>query len=117
MGKKVQVADVCLKNKKFKLDPFIRGYIDVKRNQVVCQFGQAALLTLSCENEKTRSYCRSPKKSCLKLQKKFAGELDLAHHSRLFQGDQEILHCYYKYSKNESVEKIDSVEIPEELSF
>ena len=117
MGEKVQLSKICLSNKKFKNDPFIRGYVDKKENQVVCQFGKAALLTLSCESDKTRKFCRTPRKSCQNLKNKFAGELDLSHHSRLFKGDNEILRCYYKYSKNEQKIEFEEVDIPKELSF
>lgn len=117
MGTKVSVRDVCLKDRKYKMEPFVRGYLDTKNNQVVCQFGRAALLALSCESDKTRKYCRSPQKSCLQLKEKYAGELMMSHHSRLFKGDQEILHCYFKEAKTAQKTKEEEVNIPDELTF
>jgi hypothetical protein len=117
MGAQVQISKICLTEKKFKLEPFIRGYADLKNKKIVCQFGKQALLTLSCENEKTRKYCNNPKKSCERFNKKFASELDLSHQSRLFKNDQELLHCYYTYSKNEMKEEKSLLDIPVELSF
>jgi hypothetical protein len=117
MGERVQLAKICLIDKKFKFEPFLRAYLDLKNKKVVCQFGKQALLTLSCEHEKTRTFCGAPKKSCQRFQKKFARELILSHHSRLFKGDQELLHCYYSYSKNDKKEEIDLLDIPQELTF
>jgi hypothetical protein len=117
MGEKVQLADICLKNKKFKIEPFVRAYLDLTNKKVVCQYGKQALLTLSCEHDKTRRFCAAPKKSCARFQKKFANELKLSHHSRLFKGNQELLHCYYSYSKNDKKEEIDLLDIPQELTF
>lgn len=125
MGEQVQVSTICKKDKKFKYEPFVRGYIDLRNKKVVCQFGKQALLTLSCEQDKTRKYCGHPQKSCQKFQKKFADELILSHQSRLFKGDEELLHCYYIFSKNESKKASKdvtrdqqiNVDIPEELTF
>jgi hypothetical protein len=120
MGERVDISTVCMKDKKFKLEPFVRGYIDLVNKRVVCQFGKQALLTLSCEKDKTRKYCGHPQKSCQKLQRKFAHQLVLSHQSRLFKGDEELLHCYYIHSKNENNANQGQkslLDIPEELTF
>ncbi len=117
MGKKVEVSEACEKEKNGKLGPFIRGVIDVQNRQVICQYGKQAFLSISCEGHKNKKFCKRPKKSCLSLQKKFAGELNLAHFSRLFKGHLETLNCYYSYSKNEKKDHQKLLKIPQELSF
>ncbi|MCO4793163.1 MAG: hypothetical protein KC493_05605 [Bacteriovoracaceae bacterium] len=94
MGRVVKVNDYCLK-KKVKGKLFLRGFLNAETKSVVCQFGNSANLTLSCETKKTRKYCESPKVSCEKLKNYFAVDLNVTHHSRLFEGSKEMLNCYF----------------------
>jgi len=94
MGKIVKVNDFCAK-KPQKGKAFLRGFINKKEKKVICQYGNSANLSLSCETRKTRKYCGAPAESCRKLKNYFAKDLEVTHHSRLFANEQETLNCYF----------------------
>ncbi len=94
MGRLVKVNDYCAKQKQ-EGKSFLRGFIDKSEKKIICQYGNSANLSLSCETKKTRKYCTSPEVSCKKLKNFFAHDLEVTHHSRLFENDRETLNCYF----------------------
>ena len=94
MGRIVKVNDFCAKHTQ-KGKSFLRGFIDKDEKKIICQYGNSANLSLSCETKQTRKYCDSPENSCKKLQAFFAKDLEVTHHSRLFNNEKETLNCYF----------------------
>ena len=94
MGRILKVSDYCAKQVQTKKS-FLRGFINKTEKKVICQYGNSANLTLSCETKKTRKFCESPASSCRKLKNYFARDLDVTHHSRLFKNEAETLNCYF----------------------
>jgi hypothetical protein len=96
MGKIITALEFC--SKKYPNDKrLLRGYIDQKKKQVVCQSGNNAILAMSCDSKHDK-YCRKPKESCRRLQKVFAHRLNLDHQSVIdaskLRGDKR-LNCYF----------------------
>ena len=80
----------------------MRGYVDLKNKKVICQMGSNAVLAMTCD-EKHRKFCRSPKRSCQRLQKIFAHRLILDHHSILkapLSEEAKRLNCYFSAAKD-----------------
>jgi len=94
MGRILKVNDYCAKQVQTG-KAFLRGFINKAEKKVVCQYGNSANLSLSCETKKTRKYCESPVTSCRKLKNYFARDLEVTHHSRLFKDEAETLNCYF----------------------
>lgn len=53
MGRVVKINDFCLR-KKEKKRVFLRGYLNPKDSSVICQYGNSASLSLSCETKKNQ---------------------------------------------------------------
>lgn len=100
MTDKVTAKEFC--QKKLKDDKlFVRGFVDKKKEEVVCQKGHNVLLSLSCD-EKHLFYCsKSSKKGCLALKRHFAINHEFIHSSILREKDIHILNCYYSAKQNE----------------
>ncbi len=95
MGTYFNAGNICAK--KFAEDPnLMRGYVFKETNEIACQSGELAHLSVDCKN--TKKFCKTPKKSCKELQQYYARRLDLNHYSKV----QNNLNCYY--SKNSQID-------------
>lgn len=92
MGEKVSVKDFCLK--KINKEQFIRGYINSKLNEVACEMGSEAFLSIGCD-KRDKHYCQNPIEGCRKLNKIFAYSHTLNHHSFNEKDVDNVLNCYY----------------------
>lgn len=98
MGRRLSTREFCRaqhKEQKFER-PFLRSYIAGESDPAVfCVLGSAVRLTYSCESPDRREYCEDTKRSCEKLRQQLAEDLPLVYHTRVFDEDDEILHCHY----------------------
>ena len=94
MGKRVKASDFC--KKQFPKDKLLtRGYLNLEKDELLCQFGHRVLLTVSCD-ERDLKYCAySAKKGCTELKEIFALALTMIHYSILREKDVHHLHCYF----------------------
>jgi hypothetical protein len=109
MGKEVRVQDFCLKVLDKEVN-FLRGYINKKMNEIVCEAGKSARLSILCD-KKDKKYCKRPKKSCQKFRKTYAYDLKLDHHSVL----ENILNCHYEKRINENEKEDDGLKIDPDI--
>jgi hypothetical protein len=91
MGKSVDVQKFC--HKEWGKEPkYLRGYVNQKMKEVVCELGNAAKLNYRCQSKDS---CSSPQKSCLKLKKAFARNLKLEYFSLTDLEKEVRLNCYF----------------------
>ena len=80
MGKDVKVLDYCLKQE-FPSENLLRGYVDTKKEKVVCQTGSRLVLSFACgKGIGSRKYCKDSKHACEILRDTFAVKLKIGHH-------------------------------------
>lgn len=97
MGKKIDVGDFC--DKELAADPYyIRAYIDVKANEIVCVSGKKVLFKYLCTKYKDRSLCGgNARKSCEYIQHKLARRLDMVHSSIInTEKGPKQLNCFFE---------------------
>lgn len=97
MGKKIDVGEFC--DKELAQDPyFLRGYVDEKSQEVVCQSGKKVIFKYQCVRFEDKRLCgQTPKKSCEEIRRKLARRLDIVHESftKNEKGIRE-LNCYFE---------------------
>lgn len=93
MGESVDIFSFCKKKFKGK-NNFLRGYINQKLDEAVCEFGESSALRISCQKSNEK-WCHSPLKSCQKLREYFAFNLELSHHSQFKKERDNVLNCHY----------------------
>ncbi len=105
MGSEVNVGEFC--QKKFASDSrLLRGVISSKEKKVLCQFGSEAVLKVSCDQEKYKTFCNNSKQGCLQLKNLYAFNLELVHYSLVEEVfNKKNISCYYqaKLSEDEIV--------------
>ena len=106
MGKILHIFDFCRKQP--KKGNFLRGYINKKLHEGVCEYGKATHLSLACD-KKDNKFCIDPKAGCEKLRRYYSSELQLDHHSLIEKDVDNILNCYYSKEEEIKVETSDSV--------
>ena len=90
MSRHVNIKKFCMSQKGIFKSPFLRGYINTKMKEVVCEAGTAMKLSMKCN--KYPQYCKTkPIESCKKLKSLYAEDLESKYATKL---DGEI-HCYY----------------------
>ncbi|PIP95210.1 MAG: hypothetical protein COW00_13750 [Bdellovibrio sp. CG12_big_fil_rev_8_21_14_0_65_39_13] len=100
MGSKVNVFEYCLK-KYGKEKKILRGYIQTKLKEVVCESGEQVTLSIGCD-KRDQHFCKDPIKGCEELRKIYAYSLTLFHHSFIPKDVDDGLNCYYSLEKNEA---------------
>lgn len=107
MGTIVHMKDFCkTQPRKGKL---LRGYLNQKLQEGVCEFGTAALVSIGCD-KRDKKYCENPNQGCNKLQKIYSQELTLDYHSFIEKDVDDVLNCYYSLPVEEK--KIDISKVP-----
>jgi|GEM_PF-567465 len=94
MGKKVSIKKFCLQE--VGESKFLRGYINTKLSEVVCEKGNKAFLSIGCDKRDKR-YCKAPMDGCMKLGKFFAHSHKLSHHSFVEKDVDNVLNCYFDF--------------------
>ncbi|GAB4421345.1 MAG: hypothetical protein OHK0056_32200 [Bacteriovoracaceae bacterium] len=98
MGKNVSIKDFCLKKYSGERK-FLRGYVQPKLKEVVCEFGQQVVLSVACD-KRDKKYCEKPILGCEKLREIYAYSLNLYHHSFLEKDVDDVLNCYFGDAQN-----------------
>ncbi|MCR9205990.1 MAG: hypothetical protein NXH75_15510, partial [Halobacteriovoraceae bacterium] len=107
MGTVVHMKDFCKSQpRKGKL---LRGYLNTKLQEGVCEFGTAAMVSIACD-KRDKKYCAKPEMGCGWLQKVYSHELTLDYHSFIEKDVDNVLNCYY--SKPIEEKKIDISKVP-----
>ena len=100
LNKSYSLVEFCAK--KFPMEKNLtRGYVDLKRKKVICEFSDSVMLSISCD-ERDLKYCLNPKKGCEELQKIYANRLEIAHFSML----EKNLNCYFSKHIGENLDDI-----------
>ncbi len=90
MSRRVNIKKFCMSQSKIFKSPFLRGYINTKMKEVVCEAGTAMKLSMECE--RFPKLCKKDvKKSCERLRSIYAEELESKYANKL---DGKI-HCYF----------------------
>ncbi len=103
MGKEVKVSDFC--QDKVEKKNFLRGYANTKLEEVTCEYGVKAFLSLGCDKAH-KSFCEDPEKGCTSLKKVYAHSLELDHHAFLEKDIDNVLNCYYGHPEVKKAEII-----------
>lgn len=90
MSRKVNIKKFCLSQRKIFKSPFLRGYINIKMKEAVCEAGTAMRLSVSCQ-EKLELCKNEPKKSCLNLKGLYAHDLEMNYANKT----DEKLNCFF----------------------
>lgn len=106
MGKEVRISQFC--EEKVEKKNFLRGYVNTKLEEVTCEYGLKAFLSLGCDKSHKR-FCREPEKGCLSLRGVYAKSLELDHHAFVEKDVDDVLNCYYGVPE---VEKVKSISRP-----
>ena len=98
MGKIIPASVVCIKkSEEMEERPkLLRGFVRADKKDIVCEFGEGAVLNLLCKDG-YKELCKDPKKSCLELKKKYSVEVPLwksTVNEKPFPGPSE-LNCYF----------------------
>ncbi len=105
MGEEVSTFDFC-SQQHFPSGVFLRGYIDVEKQRVVCESGDAVWLVLACR-DRYQSLCDNPERSCRRLKSHYARHLQLLHHSVLAKDGGQNLQCLYAREEDSLVANFD----------
>ncbi len=102
MGKLIEAQAVCLKkSEEMEERPkLLRAFVRAEKKDVVCEFGEGAVLNLLCKDG-YKELCKDPKKSCLELKTKYSVEVPLwksTVNEKAFPGPSE-LNCYFSLSE------------------
>ena len=92
MGSKVFAKNFCLKmirEKKIPHKNFLRGFVSDKNN-VSCQMGSFAVLSLPCTKGNVRDFCQIDN-VCQKMRGRYAWSFSLIHSKRF----KDKISCYY----------------------
>ena len=96
MGYKVSIKDFCQKD---ELPPngvsLLRGYVNQRMSEVVCEYGKSAFLSLSCD-KKTGHYCKTAETGCSRLNDIYAYNHQLFEASVVEKKGQKVLSCLYE---------------------
>lgn len=96
MGKKVSLMSFC-ESKVVDKERFVRGYLDPKRNKVVCQTANQVNLSFTCK-KKNKSICNKPKKLCGILKPVMAKNHNIYKAFSNFSDKKIKTHCLYQSS-------------------
>lgn len=113
MGRTISALDFC-RTKYPEDNKLLRGYVDQKKKEVVCQSGNSAILAMTCDS-KHNKYCLSPEKSCERLRNIFAHRLNLDHQSVLPSTSEyknRRLNCYFSASTDMNSLINDPLKLP-----
>ena len=95
MGNKISVKSFCLKKlEKDQKDKFLRGYINTKLGEVVCEMGNEALVSIGCD-KRDKHFCKEPAKGCSKLKNVYAYAHEVDYHSFIKKDVDNVLNCYF----------------------
>lgn len=95
-NEKYKIIDFCLK--KLPLGSSLsRGFAVTTEKKVYCEVAKSVMVSLTCDTQS--DLCKNPKQSCLKMQKFYAYDLDLAHASQI----ERNLNCYYSKKIGENI--------------
>lgn len=103
MNKKIFVKDFCLKKISTEKN-LLRGYVQPKLKEVVCESGQQVILSIACD-KRDKKYCKDPIKGCQELQSIYAHSLKLYHHSFLEKDVDDVLNCYFGDDQNSQLKQ------------
>lgn len=109
MGTTVHMKDFCLKQP--KKGSLLRGYINTKLEEGVCEYGTAAMVSIGCD-KRDKKYCADPDAGCRKLKGFYSQELTLDYHSFIEKDVDNVLNCYYSKPVEEKKVDISNVPLP-----
>ncbi len=115
MGDVVSVFDFC-KRKISQKRIFLRGYVNQKDNEVICETGKTVYLSLACD-KRHKGLCVKPLESCRKLNQIYAQELELVHHSLIPKDIDDALNCYYARPYQLPISRHDSFWTEDRFEF
>jgi len=105
MGEKVSVKDFCLQNKDKAKGSLLRGYVNQKLNEVTCQYGSSAFVSIACD-KRDKYLCAKPKLGCERLNKVYALSHELFEYSFIEKDVDNVLNCMYQRKDISKVEKV-----------
>lgn len=113
MGTVISMKDFCLKKLKEENGsrPFLRGYLNSKLGEGVCEYGTGAMVSIGCD-KRDKVYCKDPLEGCEKLNKIYANGLLIDHHSFIEKDVDNVLNCYYAKPLNEPKLELSKVPLP-----
>lgn len=93
MGTKVETAEFCKDH--FKGDrKLLRGYVDLAKNRVICEFADRAIVQYQCRGSNDLVDCQKSQVECQRLGEKLALNLELFHHSVTHN---RVLSCFFAH--------------------
>lgn len=112
MGKRVSIKKFCLK----KLDQslkqkFLRGYVNKKLNEVVCETGDEAFVSIGCD-KRDKHFCKDPTKGCSQLKSIYAHAHEVDYHSFIKKDVDDVLNCYFSFPVRMRAAKVREVFAP-----
>jgi hypothetical protein len=103
MGTAVKIKSFCEKHGR-KQD-FLRGYANTKLQEVTCEYGKKAFLSLGCDKAH-KHFCQIPQKGCEELKKVYADSLEIENHAFIEKDVDNVLNCYFAAKVKEQPEII-----------
>lgn len=97
MGKVASIQQFCLKKPMNPL-PLTRAIMASDGEVVFCEYGSTVKVKVPCGNHVISDFCErkdSPTIACGKLQKIYANNLNLIHHSTPIEKGKLNLSCYF----------------------
>jgi hypothetical protein len=109
MGNRISVKKFCLKKLGGeKKERFLRGYINKKLGEVVCEMGDEALVSIGCD-KRDKHFCKEPAKGCAKLKKVYAHAHEVDYHSFIKKDVDNVLNCYFSLPIHMKAAKVKEV--------
>ena len=109
MGNKVSIKKFCLKKlDETKRDRFLRGYINKKLGEVVCEMGDEALVSIGCD-KRDKHFCKKPAEGCAKLKGVYAHAHEVNYHSFIKKDVDNVLNCYFSLPLHMKAAKVKEV--------